>query len=398
MAALRDITAIGEAAKASTTMARSPRTTTSSKPKGAGFLDLPIEIRLMIYDLHFGETTFEFLGTRTGKRPRNHALPNRNRVAILRSCKAVPEDVGGSWIPQVTFCFATVRQFLDVLNDAPVEIRRNVRSVIIDSPVAQTSFSLAHLHLADAIKLIPGIHIDTLTIDLVNSEAAATPSRRGPPFVSEERVTVDKLTQLDSPPFEHLQVRCRQSIMAGWSPLSNRLLTGRDYKDYDIINVWKEALRLARFRFRHEIPTGDEHLQAQHHERAGYTMNPHHSLHFYVSESTEPTEDDVWYPETRTEVDDAWLARASKATPSRQLGVYQWKQWNDTICLLTIDYKYSRPSRVMKFSGEFHDKLCAQYNAFTTAKTRRTEPFTWSGVHEVEELWYNVVGPGSRTK
>ncbi|KAM7211823.1 hypothetical protein V8F06_012796 [Rhypophila decipiens] len=134
------------------------------------FKKLPQEIRDKIYDqvfaytrLSYGEKSHPFQSVKI--KPAPHAL------ALLRTCHRVKYEIGNRWLRQVLFHFEDLAAMLDKLTALPHRLISHVRhvrvradSILISSPRPGDEDDLLHHDLLHALKLIPGLKVDVLTV------------------------------------------------------------------------------------------------------------------------------------------------------------------------------------------------------------------------------------------
>jgi len=130
------------------------------------FTKLPQEMRDEIYHQVFSNTRVAW-----GRRPadRNLAVrfkPAPNALALLRTCRRIRDEIGDTWLGKVLFHFEELEEMLDKLTPLPVQIVSKLRHIRV-SGKALTLHSFPfnyNLSLASALKLIPSLRLDTLTV------------------------------------------------------------------------------------------------------------------------------------------------------------------------------------------------------------------------------------------
>lgn len=130
------------------------------------FQKLPQEIRDLIYSHYFhstrlshGEIPFSW-----SRRIRVKTAPNA--LALLRTCRRVREEVGASWLGQVLFNFEDCGSMLDKFTALPTDTLSRIRHLRIRGDTLMPSLPgyNPHYRLASALKLLPGLQLDTLTV------------------------------------------------------------------------------------------------------------------------------------------------------------------------------------------------------------------------------------------
>ncbi|SPQ18238.1 595b4278-7ac7-4ce7-ba6c-15d2eeaa20f0 [Thermothielavioides terrestris] len=130
------------------------------------FQRLPQEIRNLIWTQLFCSTRFTF-----GQRPAKgyHKAwfrPAGNGLALLRTCRRARLEIGDSWLRYVTFCFEDIETMLDRLSARPIDTLSKLRHMRIRGDLFKLSHSDYDVHhrLVSALKLLPGLRLDQLTV------------------------------------------------------------------------------------------------------------------------------------------------------------------------------------------------------------------------------------------
>lgn len=155
-----------------------PRTILPSS--GSSLLDIPFELRKMIWDFYFFNTRLTFgiraqfptVSSTKIMKPAPHSL------ALLRACRQIHEEMKGShWLEKVLFCFERVEELLDKLSPLPTTTLSKIRHIRtggtplnVEPLIWVTKLdSFHHLFtkeysLAWALKFLPALQLDTLTV------------------------------------------------------------------------------------------------------------------------------------------------------------------------------------------------------------------------------------------
>lgn len=137
-------------------------------PKSSYFLQLPRELRDLIYVCLFastrltsGQRSITQISTKTMK-------PAPNSLAILRTCRQINHEVDPLWLRHVLFSFENGEDLLDKLSACPLDTLSQVRHArtggrpLMLQPIGDNDD--VYYQLAWALKLIPGLCLDKLTV------------------------------------------------------------------------------------------------------------------------------------------------------------------------------------------------------------------------------------------
>jgi hypothetical protein len=98
-------------------------------------------------------------------------IPSPNALAILRTCRQIKEEAGALWLGHILFNFENPEFLLDKLSTLPSATLSKIRHIRTGArlmtllPVRLDSFySVAHYRLVWALKLLPGLCLDKLTV------------------------------------------------------------------------------------------------------------------------------------------------------------------------------------------------------------------------------------------
>ncbi len=130
------------------------------------FQKLPQEIRDLIYSYYFRSTRLSH-----GEMPFSSSLRIRvrtapNALALLRACRRVRAEVGDGWLGQVLFNFEDCMSMLDKLTALTADTLARIRHLRVrgDTLLPSAPGHSTHYRLTSALKLLPGLRLDTLTV------------------------------------------------------------------------------------------------------------------------------------------------------------------------------------------------------------------------------------------
>ena len=132
------------------------------------FMQLPQEIRDEIYANVFCSTRLAF-GERALGRINSRRVVSSARgtaLALLRTCRRTQDEIGVSWLPKVLFHFEDPESLLNKLAIIPITTRKQIRHVRVSGNPLMISWDDddVYYRTAQALKLLPGLELDTLTI------------------------------------------------------------------------------------------------------------------------------------------------------------------------------------------------------------------------------------------
>lgn len=131
-------------------------------------LRLPQELRLKIYTHFFSSKRLQWDVSWGNKAPYPRTRP-RQTLALVRACRRVRDEIGDSWIGQIHLTFKTPEAMLDVLTALPVATLSKLRHVRVIAKKFRTvplpgGAGLGFYHVDSMFKLLPGLRLDTLTV------------------------------------------------------------------------------------------------------------------------------------------------------------------------------------------------------------------------------------------
>jgi hypothetical protein len=129
---------------------------------------LPQEIRDEIYANVFCSTRLAFGERSIGRIDRRHVVSSARgtALALLRTCRRMQDEIGVSWLPKVLFHFEDPESLLNKLAIIPITTRKQIRHVRVSGDPLMISWEDddVYYRTAQALKLLPGLQLDTLTI------------------------------------------------------------------------------------------------------------------------------------------------------------------------------------------------------------------------------------------
>src|SRR2546429_1002562 len=130
-------------------------------------LQLPRELRDQIYTCLFASTRITF-GERNSRITTKTMKPAPNSLAILRTCRQINQEAGALWLNHVLFNFENPEDLLDKLSTLPSTTLSQIRHVrtggrpLMLQPIGDDDD--VYYRLVWALKLLPGLRLNTLTV------------------------------------------------------------------------------------------------------------------------------------------------------------------------------------------------------------------------------------------
>ncbi|KAK3299407.1 uncharacterized protein B0H64DRAFT_99576 [Chaetomium fimeti] len=130
------------------------------------FQRVPQEIRNHIYAQLFSSIRLTFGFRWNGCTSRVAVKPAPHGFAFLHSCRRARLEINDSWLQYMLFSFEDPYEMLDHLSALPTEMLSKIRRVRVSGDqLAYTIFGEQELYpLAGALKLLPGLQLDQLTV------------------------------------------------------------------------------------------------------------------------------------------------------------------------------------------------------------------------------------------
>lgn len=134
---------------------------------------LPQELRLKIYAHLFSSKRLQWSVKRTEQATRPKSRPLQT-LAFVRTCRRIRDEIGDSWIGQIHLTFKTPQAMLDVLTELPVSTLSKIKHVqataklLLTEPLPGRETICSYL-LGAMFKLLPGLRLDTLTVQGTNN-------------------------------------------------------------------------------------------------------------------------------------------------------------------------------------------------------------------------------------
>lgn len=130
-------------------------------------LQLPGEIRNLIYSHLFTSTRLTFGERYISRISVKRMRPGPNSLAILRTCRLINQEARGLWLGQVLFNFEQPADMLDklsALSSSTLSQIRHIRVLGNTLMLTPNYDNDIHYRLAWALKLLPGLCLDTLSV------------------------------------------------------------------------------------------------------------------------------------------------------------------------------------------------------------------------------------------
>jgi hypothetical protein len=132
------------------------------------FLQIPRELRDKIYSCLFASTRITFGERYTSRITTKTMKPAPNALAILRTCRQINQEAEPLWLDHVLFNFENPEDVLDKLSTLPsitlsqiCHVRTSGRPLML-RPIGDEDD--AYYRLVWALKLLPGLRLDKLTV------------------------------------------------------------------------------------------------------------------------------------------------------------------------------------------------------------------------------------------
>jgi hypothetical protein len=133
-------------------------------------MHLPQEVRDEIYTDVFRSTQFTYNFADQFEPEEEHRVEcsaRKTGLALLRTCRRMRDEIGVSWLHQVLFNFSDPRPLLDKLSAIRLAVREQIRHVSVSGrhlTIVCDANDDAPYGTANALKLLPGLQLDTLTV------------------------------------------------------------------------------------------------------------------------------------------------------------------------------------------------------------------------------------------
>ncbi|KAH6845575.1 hypothetical protein B0I37DRAFT_380586 [Chaetomium sp. MPI-CAGE-AT-0009] len=130
------------------------------------FQRVPQEIRNHVYAQLFSSTRFTFGARWTSCLSRGFVKPAPHGLALLRTCWRARLEIGDSWLRHVLFSFEDPYTMLDKLSTLPIETLSKIRHLRVSGEQLEYTIweEVEAYPLAGALKLLPGLRLDQLTV------------------------------------------------------------------------------------------------------------------------------------------------------------------------------------------------------------------------------------------
>lgn len=137
-------------------------------PKSSIFLQLPRELRDQVYCCLFASTRITSGERYTSRVTTKTMKPAPNALALLRTCRQINQESRALWLGHVLFNFENPEDLLDKLSTLPSTTLSQIRHVrtsgipLMLRPLGDDDE--VYYRLAWALKLLPGLYLDKLTV------------------------------------------------------------------------------------------------------------------------------------------------------------------------------------------------------------------------------------------
>lgn len=134
--------------------------------KRSALFQIPQEVRNKIYRHLFSDTRIS-LGERAVSRIGClRIVPAPNALSLLSTCRRSRDEIGRTWLHQVLFSFEDVQTMMDKLTALPNGTLSQIRHLRIRGETLMLSYDDddVHYRLVHALKLLPGLQLDSLTV------------------------------------------------------------------------------------------------------------------------------------------------------------------------------------------------------------------------------------------
>ncbi|KAH8586940.1 hypothetical protein B0O99DRAFT_472899, partial [Bisporella sp. PMI_857] len=127
---------------------------------------LPLELRREVYDFLFMSTRVTFGNRSTGRIKHKKIKPASHSLALLRVCRQIFEETKSLWLGLLLFNFERIEYLLDKLSSIPSPTLSQIRHLRTRGHPLILPFEDddVYYRLAWALKLLPGLRLDTLTV------------------------------------------------------------------------------------------------------------------------------------------------------------------------------------------------------------------------------------------
>ncbi|KAI1755825.1 hypothetical protein F4782DRAFT_527181 [Xylaria castorea] len=139
---------------------------TSDAQESSQLFRIPQELRDLIYTQLFTDTRLSHGEKLLGMISSIRVIPAANALSMLRSCRRARAEIGDSWLGQVLFNFEDTQTMMTKLAALPIATLSKIHHVRIrgDTLVLRWPDDVFYYRLVHALKLLPGLRLDTLTV------------------------------------------------------------------------------------------------------------------------------------------------------------------------------------------------------------------------------------------
>ncbi|KAI8948039.1 hypothetical protein F4801DRAFT_558463 [Xylaria longipes] len=138
----------------------------SNAQEGSQLFRIPQEVRDLIYAQLFFDTRLSHGRRSVGRISDLRIVSASNSLAMLTSCRRARAEIGDSWLGWVLFSFEDTETMMTKLAALPIATLSKVHHIRVRGETLMLSWPDGDVHyrLVHALKLLPGLQLDTLTV------------------------------------------------------------------------------------------------------------------------------------------------------------------------------------------------------------------------------------------
>lgn len=131
-------------------------------------LRFPQEILNLIYGYVLSSTRLSFGWRMISSTHKQRVCSATYCLALLQVCRSIRTQIGPTWLGQVFFSFEDIKTMLDKLSALSMDDRSFIRHVRVSGDPLQVKWSDSepprYYRISQALKLLPGLQLETLTV------------------------------------------------------------------------------------------------------------------------------------------------------------------------------------------------------------------------------------------